>query len=740
MAVADRIDTKALLARVDIVDVVGGYVPLTKSGAEYEACCPFHVEKTPSFKVSPAKQIYHCFGCGASGDAIKFLREHVGLSFRDAVRALGGEAVVGAAVHAAPLKAPARVREESPWVPVLPAPADAPEAPRAHPVRGLPEAAWCYRDAAGAVLGWVYRFTRSGGDKETCPLVWARNIKTGQSAWRWMAFSKPRPLYGLDRLAAKPDAVVLIVEGEKCADAAAAALPEFAVVSWPGGSKAVAHADFSPLAGRRVITWADCDAKRDPLTSDEKAAGVDPVSKPILPEAEQPGRMAMDAVAAAVRAVGGRVRDVTIPAPGEVVSGWDVADAIADGVVGDELRAFVLSGLRVPVPAIVPPVPASVPDARQGAECPEEPPTWVYEEIPMSDGAVSSVPACSAAVPPQKLAGKPLLQGMAAWLNDARPFVWVVDGLIQRGCLYAMTAITNHGKTAIGLYLSMCVAGGRNFAGRDVLRGGVLILCGENPDGFRTRLRATLEAMSLPVDEVGDMVTVLPHALPLRGYVEQIKEEASRCGEFALVLVDTSVSYFTGDSEDDNLQARSHAWDLRALSELPGNPAVIANCHPTKSALRESLLPRGGGAFTNEIDTNLTVWADGETAHLHWHQKKRGPDFDPIPFEFHGRQMVEFGQSIPTVVALPISDERAGELRRARNQDEDRLLYAMMHEPDGTFRSWATACGWTGNAGNSGTSKVSRTMERLMGDKLVGKSRHGYKLTKEGKDQAQYIR
>lgn len=125
MVVVDRIDTKALLARVDIVDVVGGYVPLTKSGAEYEACCPFHVEKTPSFKVSPAKQIYHCFGCGASGDAIRFVQEFSSLSFVDACRELGGGESVAAG--AAPVrKVIERERKVLVWSPAVAAPADAP--------------------------------------------------------------------------------------------------------------------------------------------------------------------------------------------------------------------------------------------------------------------------------------------------------------------------------------------------------------------------------------------------------------------------------------------------------------------------------------------------------------------------------------------------------------------------------------------------------------------------------------
>ena len=83
---------QTLLARVDIVDVVDRYVPLKKAGANYTACCPFHSEKTPSFTVSPSKQFYHCFGCGAHGTAIGFFMEYGGKSFPDAVEELARDA------------------------------------------------------------------------------------------------------------------------------------------------------------------------------------------------------------------------------------------------------------------------------------------------------------------------------------------------------------------------------------------------------------------------------------------------------------------------------------------------------------------------------------------------------------------------------------------------------------------------------------------------------------------------
>ncbi|MCC7328449.1 MAG: DNA primase [Burkholderiales bacterium] len=83
---------QTLLSRVDIVEVIDRHVPLRKAGANYVACCPFHSEKTPSFSVSPTKQFYHCFGCGAHGTAIGFLMEHVGRSFPDAVEELARDA------------------------------------------------------------------------------------------------------------------------------------------------------------------------------------------------------------------------------------------------------------------------------------------------------------------------------------------------------------------------------------------------------------------------------------------------------------------------------------------------------------------------------------------------------------------------------------------------------------------------------------------------------------------------
>jgi DNA primase len=103
---------QSLLGRVDIVDVVDRHVKLKKAGANFSACCPFHNEKTPSFTVSPSKQFYHCFGCGAHGNAIGFLMEYSGFAYPEAIRALAE--TVGMAVPETRSTAPRPGAAEAP--------------------------------------------------------------------------------------------------------------------------------------------------------------------------------------------------------------------------------------------------------------------------------------------------------------------------------------------------------------------------------------------------------------------------------------------------------------------------------------------------------------------------------------------------------------------------------------------------------------------------------------------------
>jgi putative DNA primase/helicase len=217
------------------------------------------------------------------------------------------------------------------WVPVLPAPENAGLMPVAHIKRGRPECSWQYRDRSGQLLGAVYRFRTSDGGKEVLPCVWARHEESGAQEWRWMSFSEPRPLYGLDRLGdIKP---VLIVEGEKCADAAHELIGStFDVITWPGGSQAVSKADFSVLKDRKIVIWPDCDSQR--IDKDDPISAFKPVDK-------QPGMAAALAIAKIVATYGCQVHLVSIPAPGEKPDGWDVADFIAEGASAESIIAWM---------------------------------------------------------------------------------------------------------------------------------------------------------------------------------------------------------------------------------------------------------------------------------------------------------------------------------------------------------------------------------------------------------------
>lgn len=122
-----------------------------------------------------------------------------------------------------------------------------------HPIFGKPVARWAYLDGSGDVLGYVARYEREGQRKQIVPWTYDGND------WGMGQWPAPRPLYGLQQLAEQPGAPVLIVEGEKAADAARKVCNPYAVVTWPGGARALEKADWRPVHGRSVLLWPDAD-------------------------------------------------------------------------------------------------------------------------------------------------------------------------------------------------------------------------------------------------------------------------------------------------------------------------------------------------------------------------------------------------------------------------------------------------------------------------------------------------
>jgi putative DNA primase/helicase len=257
---------------------------------------------------------------------------------------------------AAPVAAPAAVqapaqpaKRKSLWTPVVPVPPHAPVPTFQHFNRELQtlEATWEYR-FDGVLYGHVARFKTSDGGKEVLPHTWCQDdgAGAGTQRWHWMQWTAPRPLYvPATLLSADPALVpVVLVEGEKCAKAGFDLLPaEYDWVTWPGGGNAWDKADWEWLQGRVVVLWPDCDAKRVALTKAEREAGVDPASKPLLPEAKQPGVKAMVRIARRLAELKCALLLVKLPKPGDVRDGWDVADAIGSGWGPEEVRAFLRS-------------------------------------------------------------------------------------------------------------------------------------------------------------------------------------------------------------------------------------------------------------------------------------------------------------------------------------------------------------------------------------------------------------
>ena len=148
-------------------------------------------------------------------------------------------------------------RKPASFAPILPIPEEAPLPPFHHPQYGRGSQFWRYSDAKDRTLAYTVRFETPRG-KVVLPLSYWRNA-AGQHRWMWKALPEPRPLYGLPTLVEKPDAPVLLVEGEKTSDAAFALFPEYAPITWSGGSNAVRKADASPLHGRHIVIWPDND-------------------------------------------------------------------------------------------------------------------------------------------------------------------------------------------------------------------------------------------------------------------------------------------------------------------------------------------------------------------------------------------------------------------------------------------------------------------------------------------------
>lgn len=354
------------IRRDNTIDAVASRmgVRLQKDGKEWRGCCCFHQEATPSFTIFSGKsgvQRFHCFGCGAGGDVIDFVREHQGVGFAEACEILGGKREPTPRVSPEPIPSPLQASFITPPS-GAPIPTDVWNPKRGRITRIKPTTLYAYPG-----VGYVARIDLGDRRKWTPAILW-----DAERGWSFGSMPAPRPLYGLQGLQERPNAQVLVVEGEKCRDAAAAVLTGLVVISWCGGGKAAAKTDWSPLAGRRVVIWPDNDASG--LTTAEGVAEL--------------------CSAAEVKLVG--LDGLDKP------KGWDVADAIADDWMGrDDLVQFMRSRVRPYVAKERIPAPAGHPRPERPNHSPAQ------EDRPLAGAIAQRKPRTSASPPRNDSTGKP---------------------------------------------------------------------------------------------------------------------------------------------------------------------------------------------------------------------------------------------------------------------------------------------------------------------------------------------
>ncbi|MEM7442898.1 MAG: toprim domain-containing protein [Pseudomonadota bacterium] len=272
-----------------------------RRGNEWIAKNPTRADRHEgSFSVNLEKGAWADFATGDRGSDLISLKAYVVKSSQsEAAREIEQRLGLGASSHAR-----RTLRADKPatgWRPLTPIPADAPTPHFTHRDHGAPSGVWTYRDQTGATLFLVARFDKVDNSKVILPLSYCRHQGTGQAAWRWKGLPASRPIYNLDVLAAKPNARVVVVEGEKAADSAAQLLPDHVVTTSANGSANGRYADWAPLNGRDVVIWPDND---------------------------EAGQAYAETAAELLSAKVGSVKIAQPPVDARL--GWDAADAVAD--------------------------------------------------------------------------------------------------------------------------------------------------------------------------------------------------------------------------------------------------------------------------------------------------------------------------------------------------------------------------------------------------------------------------
>src|SRR4029077_21036325 len=151
----------------------------------------------------------------------------------------------------------------------------------------------------------------------------------------------------------------------------------------------------------------------------------------------------------------------------------------------------------------------------------------------------------------------PLILTAKQYVAGVSPPAYLVDGILQRGYLYSLTARTGHGKTAVGMYVAQSIARGVPMHGREVKAGTVLLLAGENPDDIRARFLVLADAYGFKAEDL--KMRFVAGVIDIAAKMPAIKAEAEAISDLVLVIVDTAAAYFPGDESNSNSQQGAYA-------------------------------------------------------------------------------------------------------------------------------------------------------------------------------------
>lgn len=289
------------------------------------------------------------------GDLISLYAAREGISQAEAARKLDGDYSLST-LAARPPQPKVEPREK--WTPIIPIP-DGTRQPTDDYYRKGPKdangkiewiklkfiARWPYTDDEGRLIGYAVRFEwfedengQSVLKKDIVPQVFAQSDE-GKRSWRWRSFPTPRPLYNLAELRSRPDAPVIVVEGEKKVEALRIVAPQYVGIAWPGGSAAWRKTDWTPLKGRQVLCWPDADKHR--IKSEKQAEQFKSTIGALIPRDFQPGMLAMWEIGHHLLKLCPVVK-VIIPDDDSLPDGWDAADAARDGWTWQQFKAWAL--------------------------------------------------------------------------------------------------------------------------------------------------------------------------------------------------------------------------------------------------------------------------------------------------------------------------------------------------------------------------------------------------------------